>query len=340
MKEKLYPYTQETEVIPLDIFQYSRIRSKFPRTSDTNRTSRELWWLLLDRWQKTEQLRALTNTFKTHLHYNLNRNEDHEAKIQLGKMSTREDKLTWILKCPWTAFEFFLVDALQRNKFYFKNLRLKHTKWSPILDHKWKIDFLSTAKYKDKKTTIGVQLTTEKSHIDQYENHQEYMKKKKAEVLHKSVLCKTEQDNYIESLPNDLKPDLTSYMVVNGSINKQINLDKNNIFLKAFKQRKKEWFNEKWPTIYLPKFVQKELGIIRHAYQRSIKQYIDFVEKNKELPTEERYTMTTHNNIYHLIATYTPDRKELQYKVFYDEKDKSTFLFYISYFLHNEMDYN
>lgn len=76
-----------------------------------------------------------------------------------------------------------------------------------------------------------------------YPDYRAHMKKKKQTVHELSQQCTNNPDPYIQQLPDKLKPNLTSYMVVNGSINKLINIDNNNIFLKAFEQREKNEFN-------------------------------------------------------------------------------------------------
>lgn len=137
-----------------------------------------------------------------------------------------------------------MVDCLQRNRFHFSKTRLFHTKASPHLDHTWKIDFLSTilrkSSNKRKQITVGVQLTTEKSHINIYPNHNKHMKKKKQTVRSLSKQIIETQDIYIKNLPKKLQPKLTGYMVVNGSINKRINIENDNIFLDAFTKRKEQ----------------------------------------------------------------------------------------------------
>jgi len=337
---KLYPYRQKD--IDLPKHRIGGIINKFPHINYTDRVSNELWGILNTSHSREDTIRAITNTFQTHLYSNTHKDPDKEARQKLWKLQSRSQKLKLVLWSWWTWFEFFMVDCLQRNRFHFKNIDLFHTKASPVLDYERKIDFLSTIidkSEKDKKhITVGVQLTTEKSHIHTHSDYKEHMKKKK-QIVHKlSEKCVENNDPYIQQLPEKLQPKLTSYMVVNWSINKRINIDNDNIFLKAFEQREKHWFNPWWPSQYLPEFVQKELGIIYHAYQRSLKQFAEFVQQNKTLPDTEKYQMTSHENIYHLISTYNPENKELQYKVFYDNKDwESVFLFYISYFLHNAL---
>jgi len=337
---KLYAYRHKDLDLPKHRIQ--KIANKFPHINYTDRVSNELWGILNTSYSREDTLRAITNTFQTHLYSNAQKDPNKEARQNLWKLENRSQKLKWILKSWWTWFEFFMVDCLQRNRFHFKNMDLFHTKASPVLDYKRKIDFLSTVIDKSQETnesiTIWVQLTTEKSHIRIYPDYRDHMKKKKYIVHELSEKCINNDDPYIKQLPERLQPRLTSYMVVNWSINKRINIDNDNIFLKAFEQREEHWFNKWWPSQYLPEFVQKELGIIYHAYQRSLKQFIEFIHKNKTLPDTEIYHMTSHENIYHLVSTYNPDNKELQYKVFYDNKDwESIFLFYISYFLHNNI---
>gem|GEM_PF-2090539 len=49
-----------------------------------------------------------------------------------------------------------MVDCLQRNRFHFKNMDLFHTKASPVLDYKRKIDFLSTVIDKSQETNESI----------------------------------------------------------------------------------------------------------------------------------------------------------------------------------------
>lgn len=335
-----YPYAQKD--IVLRRRNLDHIAHSFPVVQSADRVSRELWWVLNETRSDVETLKSLTNIFQTYLRSNMHEDPDREAREKFGKLHNWANKLKWILKSWWTGFEFFMVDCLQRNRFHFKNTKLFHTKASPRLDYAWKIDFLSTVIHKSnilpKNMTVGVQLTTEKSHIHIYPDYRDHMKKKKQIVHGLSEKCIDNQDPYIQQLPDKLRPNLTSYMVVNGSINKRINLDHDNIFLKAFQQREKNAFHNGGPSQYLPHEIQKELWIVYHAYQRSLKQFIEFLETHKELPDTEQYSMTAHDDIYHLISSYNPETKELQYKVFYNnEKKDNIFLFYISYFLHDNL---
>jgi hypothetical protein len=338
--KNIHPYGQKNIKIPRHRIQTTI--NKFPQTEVYDRIAWQVRGIISKSSPQEQQLKTITNTFQTHLYNNINHDDTKEARIQLGKINNRWDKLKWILKSWWTAFEFFMVDCLQRNRFHFSKTKLFHTKASPHLDHIRKIDFLSTilrgTSDERKAITIGVQLTTEKSHIKQYPNHKEHMKKKKKIVNMLSEQIATTQDPYIKNLPEKLQPKLTSYMVVNGSINKRINIEDDNIFLDAFTKREEQWFIKWWPSQYLGIDVQKELWIIYHAYQKSLKHFIDFLEQQPQLPDEEIFAMHNHDNIYHLIATYNPDNKELQYKVFYNNQEwENKFLFYISYFLHENI---
>jgi hypothetical protein len=337
--KNLYPYVQKDVV--LRSRRIGHIASSFPMVEEADRVSRELRWILNQKRTDDETIKALTNIFQTYLRSNMDADPDREAKEKFGKIQNWASKLRWILKSWWTGFEFFMVDALQRNRFHFKNTKLFHTKASPRLDYERKIDFLSTIVHEwnivPKNLTVWVQLTTEKSHIRIYPDYREHMKKKKQIVHSLSEKCVDNQDPYMQQLPSKLKPNLTSYMVVNWSINKRINIDNDNVFLKAFQQREKNGFHNGWPWLYLPEQIQKELWIVYHAYQRSLKQFVEFLEvHNAWLPDSEQYTMTDHDDVYHLVSTYNPESKELQYKVFYNKDNKeNVFLFYISYFLHD-----
>lgn len=338
-RKNIYPYVRKD--IVLRSHRVSHVARSFPIVKEADKVSRELWWVLDNTKADQETIKALTNIFQTYLRSNIDQDPDREAREKLGKMHNWANKLKSILKSGGTWFEFFMVDALQRNRFHFKNTKLFHTKASPRLDHQRKIDFLSTIMHKwtilPKNLTVWVQLTTEKSHIRIYPDYKEHMKKKKHIVQSLSQQCVDNQDQYIQQLPNKLRPNLTSYMVVNGSINKRINIDNDNIFLKAFQQREKNGFHNGWPSLYLPEQIQKELWIVYHAYQRSLKQFVEFLELHHAwLPDSEQYTMTNHDDIYHLVSTYHPESKELQYKVFYNNEHRdNVFLFYISYFLHD-----
>lgn len=45
------------------------------------------------------------------------------------------------------------------------------------------------------------------------------------------------RDDILSGYPSAMQPDMTAYMVVNGSINEMINIQKNNIFQDAFRER-------------------------------------------------------------------------------------------------------
>jgi len=90
-RRRLYPYRQED--LELSKTQIGKIKNKFPYINYTDRVSNELWGILNSSHSKEDTLRAITNTFQTHLYSNSHKDPNKEAKEKLGKLQNRSEKL-------------------------------------------------------------------------------------------------------------------------------------------------------------------------------------------------------------------------------------------------------
>lgn len=258
-----------------------------------------------------------------------------------------EEKFDKIMSNAWMAFEFFLVDHLYRYPFEHNKLSFSHIKASPYLDHTWKIDFVSNlSPKKETPISIGIQLTTQHSNLHPFHrNHEKSSKKKKTIVMDNSSLI-TLWDDVLQAYPSVLQPNMTAYMVVNGSINELINTHKNNVFQTAFHERVAHGLRKWWPSPYLPKEVRQDLGKLWYAYYQSLVEFYNFLDAEKKkwssaFTDEMEDLFVQKDQRYAVMRKFIPKYKELNHTIFtdfYSKKAKSkdgNLLCNISYFLHD-----
>jgi hypothetical protein len=321
--------------------ELERFASRLPKSNHTNPITTAIWWILSDQKPWQEQTKQIQNFIAQ----NFNQNRSHPYsqwkynQILLDNFS-REEKMMNNMKNAWLAFEFFLVDSLKRSAYKYRGIDITHQKTSPYLDHKRKVDYMTSIEQNNKRwQNIWVQLTTEQSWAKIFpKSYQREMKKKRKIV--KSLSDIIYNDTEIQEHENKTV-DMTAYMVVNGHINNKINIQRENIFMEAFQKRKKDNFSWWWPIRYLPRQVKQDIGKIWLTYHLSLLDFVKFIEKSRKNPTlltqpiEDLYTHK--KDAYIITKKYIPEQKELTHQVFIDHNNQTeSLLFSLSYFLNDQ----
>ena len=320
-------------------------KKRLPITDHESETTTKIRWVrpLSDNYNTEKELikTFLQQNFITHTKFSTNRGRYNQMVLE---NFSREEKMNNIMKNPWLAFEYFLVDQLNRWKYKYRWINMEHKKWSPYLDHKRKIDYTSSIQQQKNKQNIniGIQLTTQQSWGKIFpDQHKREMKQKRKIV--KKLSQKAYENKQIRSFEGQTV-DLTWYMIVNGHINQTINIARENVFAIAFEKRKKEWLPWTWPIKHLPKNIRKDMWTIRLTYHLSLldfTKYINKAKQNKELQKRKTEELYTHKKDAYIIRrNYDPDKQELTHHIFIEHKndpEKAILLFSMSYFLHNNI---
>lgn len=248
---------------------------------------------------------------------------------------------------PGLAFEFFLVDHLYKYPFQHNKLAFSHVKASLYLDHTWKVDFVSNIIPKKwEPISIWVQLTTQHSKLHPFHKNPDREAKQKKKIVMKNSEPIAGGDDILSGYPSAMQPDMTAYMVVNGSINEMINIQKNNVFQDAFRERVAQGMSKWWPSPYLPKNIRQDFWKLWLAYYQSLVQFYTFLDEEKKkwsvAFTHEMEDLFVHkDDHFAVMRKFIPAHKELNHTIFtdfYSSKAKSkdgNLLCNISYFLHD-----
>lgn len=86
-----HPYTQKQIDIPRH--RIPRIINKFAKTEVYDRITTQVRGIISKSAPQSQQLQTIANTFQTHLYSNISQDDNKEAKIKLGKINNREEKL-------------------------------------------------------------------------------------------------------------------------------------------------------------------------------------------------------------------------------------------------------
>jgi len=288
--------------------------------------------------QRDEVKRFIYQNFVTNKEYRGSRGRYNQVLVE---NFSREEKMMNAMKNSWLALEIFIVDYLNRNQYKYSWIHIDHTKGSPYLDHKRKIDYISHIQQKNKRNIhVWVQLTTEQSGIKIFpKSYENEMKKKRKIIKNLSNIIYDDE----ELIDHETYPiDMTSYMIINWSINHTINLEKNNIFLASFQKWKAQWLWGDWPIKFLPKKVRKDLWKIWLTYHLSLLDMTKFINKwveNTNLRREKSEEFYTHKEDAYIIRrSYIPEMKELSHNVFIGHNtEKEKLLFSMSYFLNDNI---
>lgn len=319
------------------------IKPWLPVNNHRNKTTTELRWILSKHENNETQKQLiqsfLEQNFVTHTKFAWHRGKYNQM---VRDNFSREQKMDNIMKNPWLAFEYFLVDQLNRYKYKYRWVNIYHRKWSPYLDHKRKVDYTSHIEQKNKQDiSVWVQLTTHQSKAKIFPSSYKYEMKQKRKVV-KDLSQNIFNNQELKWFQRDWI-DLTAYMIVNGHINEVINMERDNIFATAFEKRKAAKLPWWGPVKYLPKKVRQDMWTIRLTYHLSLldfSKHLNKAKKDPELRTTPTQELYTHKKDSYIIRRdFNPEIQEFTHNVFIDHSDpeKANLLFSLSYFLNSHI---
>lgn len=310
--------------------------------------STELFWVLYDTSLhiKTQEaiIDFLIQNIITHNISKIKLEQTLDNNLKRHSISNK------ILSNPWLITEYFVVDNLKRNMLWKKQENqiinkvriLWHSKASPEQDEISKIDFLSHIITGKDRYNVWIQLTTHTQHqytysiwLKAWEWHRSSASSKKQKI---SDYSQNISNNNVANIPSEYQkyvPDMLWYMVINGGIDRILNIEKYNFFAVAFNQWQAEWFPLWWPWRYIRKDLLQLLHNIGHYYQTSLLLCQKFIEHNllKNNTWFQKKKFDKEDIKY--IETYKPQVNELLYEFFIWDffKWETTLLFSISYFV-------
>ena len=218
---------------------------------------------------------------------------DEEVKLECRKLWVRlinllsstsnwaiENYLERKLNNKWVAFEYFMREAIERNKNDNEDNQIK-VEWVPLEFDSKKIDFLGIKKIRKKVIRFWIQLTTTQSaKINSKERDVEHAKN---EIDRESSLFNN------KSFYPTKTPDLPVLFVVNSIISERLNTnDWINIFREAYISWEKDWFKELSPISYLDKDIKDELNMIWKLYHEMTNIFIGFMQSNEDLERPQK----------------------------------------------------
>lgn len=321
------------------------ILNKLPVIDRDDKTNIELRWILWKNGISSESNEiAIANFASSFVDTSKTK---QELEYLLLEDLTWETGIRRILNNPGLAFEYFLVDHMQRDESLNQHhaakenkIKIFHKKTAAEQDGDNKLDFLSNVFFKNEQwkidhLNIGVQLTTTKTNANSYKTmyqleEKRYHSNKKLTIKEQSKLI-AEDEKYSEVYSPSYKPDLTAYMVVNWNINNFMNIEWINVFKEAFMVWQWTWFWEEGPADKLNELIKSDLKIIAKNYHFAIRDFVADLMKMRSHQDIENFREFSHKKT-KIIKKISEDKSEVLYDFFKITGNWEQFLFKVSFF--------
>lgn len=182
------------------------------------------------------------------------------------KKSWKRNKLYANMCIPWKALEYFIIDALNREK---KDTKVVIEKW-PIGNERQKVDFLVT----QGGIKLWVQLTSQLI----WPAHKIIYSKRNSLIRNQGFYNDKNKEIQLAKMSIKSIPDVPVLMIVNSRLSK--NAFKKRILFTAFKRWWNDWFLNWWPSKYLDFESKKELKTIWESLPKLIKSAFWFIKEH------------------------------------------------------------